>query len=61
MLASLWHLRQDILDQNPLLHELIEFNSEPVAQRTQRAVRVCWSQGIFTSVPSLPVAALQPG
>ena len=59
MLASLWHLRQDILDQNPELHELIEFNGEPVMQRTRRAVRLDWSQKIFTSNPSFPAAVLQ--
>jgi len=60
MLANLWGLRQDILDQNPQLHELIEFNGAPVAQRTQRAVRVRWSQGIFTSIPSFAEAAWEP-
>jgi N-acyl amino acid synthase of PEP-CTERM/exosortase system len=60
MLASLWHLRQDILDKNPLLHELIEFNGEPVVQCTRRAVRLDWSQRIFTS-PPFSTAVLQPG
>ena len=61
MLANLWQLRQEILDQNPQLHELIEFSGEPVEQRTRRAVRVDRSRRIFTSIPSFPMAALQPG
>ena len=60
MLASLWHLRQEILDQNPRLHALIECGGEPVARRTRRAIRVDRSRRTLTSVPFFSAAALQP-
>lgn len=59
MLASLWHLRQEILDQNPDLHELIEFNGGPVTQRTQRAIRLDRQRQIVMGVRSFSAGALQ--